>query len=328
MMRAPIEASTARTFLRPARRKHLPLPRLRTNAPLLPPPPQQRRSYSSSSPPPPLSELSEALRKSMRLLPHPVAILTTSSAASTPGVGITLSTLTCLSLSPDPLVSFNIKLPSSTSAHLHSHPSRSFCLHLLSASPHAAFLAESFAQLNARRGEKVDPWTRLLGGVDVWEAVPMLGGADGVVVRLRCRGEKVVTVADHEIWVGKVFGVEELVERSWGDARVALGYADQRFRGVGSAIWPQFAAVEVSGGRWVEIGEEFGGVEEERRIRVVEGFKEDELDREWLAEKGDGMERSGVVEEFSEKGRGAWRGEKNRWRGNEADNLSEWMGKK
>jgi flavin reductase (DIM6/NTAB) family NADH-FMN oxidoreductase RutF len=205
----------------------------------------------------------------MRSLPSPVTILTTTSPLSpSPGVGITLSTLTCLSLSPHPLITFNIKLPSATSTALHAHPSKAFCIHLLSATPHAAFLAESFAQLAANGpNQKASPWRKLLGGAEKWaeeDGVPMLGAADAVVSRLRCRAEKVMLVEDHEIWVGKVVGVEDFAGKRV-EGRVGLGYADRVFRGVGTRIWPDFGDVgEVGGGRWVELGEEFREMVDER----------------------------------------------------------------
>jgi len=185
----------------------------------------------------------------MRSLPYPVVILTTTaspstssaSASTTPtssGVGITLSTLTCLSLSPHPLISFNIKTPSRTSSAIHTHPSGAFTVHVLSSTPHAAFVADAFAQVSAAPGEKADPWRKLRGTVEVHAStgVPELGREDGVVARWRCRRHDVLQVEDHEIWVGRVVGMEVL----GGEGEAALGYADRRFRVMGEVVVPEF----------------------------------------------------------------------------------------
>jgi hypothetical protein len=118
-------------------------------------------------------------------------------------------------------------------------------------------LAESFAQLAANGpNQKTSPWRKLLGGAEKWaeeDGVPMLGAADAVVSRLRCRAEKVMLVEDHEIWVGKVVGVEDFAGKRV-EERVGLGYADRVFRGVGQRIWPNFGDFQGDGsGRWEDM---------------------------------------------------------------------------
>ncbi|KAI5795724.1 flavin reductase like domain-containing protein [Geopyxis carbonaria] len=262
----------------------------------IPPPPRlspcisnlalTRRANSTAPPkstaPPPLSPVSAALRQTMRLLPHPVIILTapapptssspTSTSTSTtstssnaptstsstsasanstppPGVGITLSTLTCLSLSPHPLITFNIKTPSRTSAAMHS--THTFTAHILSPSPHSAHLANAFAQLGAGAAGKRDVWAEIDGGGRVRDerGVPVLGVQEGVLTRLVCETETVVTVADHEIWVGRVVRVEgvgaggEVQEGVYG-----LMYANRRFRKVGGEVRAEFGRGEEEDG--------------------------------------------------------------------------------
>ncbi|KAI5810817.1 flavin reductase like domain-containing protein [Pyronema omphalodes] len=190
-----------------------------TAAPVLTPPPQPQ--------PQPLSQISQQLRTSMRSLPYPVIILTTppipssssSSPATTPtpptptiGHGITLSSLSCLSLSPYPLITFNIKTPSRTSLSLHA--TGKFTIHILSATPHSAFVAGLFAQLDTAYAEKMSPWERLRGNVELRDGVPVMGRGDAVVSRWDVVKERCVEVQDHEIWVGRVVGVEELGEET------------------------------------------------------------------------------------------------------------------
>ncbi|CCX30545.1 Similar to Uncharacterized protein C1071.11; acc. no. Q9UTQ4 [Pyronema omphalodes CBS 100304] len=183
----------------------------------------------------------------MRSLPHPVIILTTpplpsSSDTTGPahdptGHGITLSTLTCLSLAPYPLVSFNIKTPSRTSLSLHN--SGRFCIHVMSSSPHSAHVANIFAQLAASHTTKQSPWEKLRGKTEVVDGVPTMGREDGVLSRWSVVTEKYVDVQDHEVWVGRVVGVEELA----GEEGKGLMYQNRRFRNVGEEVVPEFGGM-------------------------------------------------------------------------------------
>ncbi|PVH88985.1 hypothetical protein DL98DRAFT_508825 [Cadophora sp. DSE1049] len=107
--------------------------------------------------------LSQKTRQIMRVLPHPIVILTTT-ASSTPGVidwskpgsneapdpslyrGMTLSSFTSLSMSPQPLVTFNIGFPSRTLSALTENQ---HCLiHVLKANPKGKALADAFTKGN------------------------------------------------------------------------------------------------------------------------------------------------------------------------------------
>lgn len=207
----------------------------------------------------------------MRLLPHPVVILT-----APPDRGITLSTLTCLSLHPYPLISFNVKTPSSCSAAMHREGW--FVVHVLRSSPHAAHLANVFAQIGAPAGVKEGGgmWSQVLECEDVVGAEAaaagdksssgsdtdgdgdavrgrVIGRADGVVDRLWCEKVRVVQVEDHEIWVARVTEVERVADDGGdGGAGPGLGlmYVDRRFHDVGGEVVPEHGRL----GEEVEVG--------------------------------------------------------------------------
>ena len=199
-----------------------------------------RRPYSTLPP------MSERLRSAMRLLPHPVVVVTAAG-----GHGLTLSTLTCLSLTPHALITFNVKTPSRTAERMRAAP---FFVHVLAASPHAAYVANAFAQLAAADGKKLDPWALLRGTPDVHapSGVPRLGRAEGVLVRWRCEQHAVVAVEDHEVWVGRVLEVEDLREPGDRDGDIGLMYANRRFRNVGDEIVAEFMKL----GEAVRVAEE------------------------------------------------------------------------
>ncbi|KAH7409461.1 flavin reductase like domain-containing protein [Cadophora sp. MPI-SDFR-AT-0126] len=123
-------------------------------------------SPSSSPSIPPKTDpeiLAQKTRQIMRVIPHPIVILTTA-ASSTPGVidwsktgsteapdpslyrGMTLSSFTSLSMSPQPLVTFNIGFPSRTLSALTENQ---HCLiHVLKANPKGMALADAFTKGN------------------------------------------------------------------------------------------------------------------------------------------------------------------------------------
>ncbi|KAF8242610.1 hypothetical protein K440DRAFT_616702 [Wilcoxina mikolae CBS 423.85] len=219
------------------------------------------------SPPPPsppaLSPISESLRTSMRALPHPVVILTTAAVAAptSTGHGITLSTLTCVSLHPHALITFNIKTPSKTSRSMHKHGS--FCIHVLRTTPHSAHIANVFAQLAASHDRKLSPWTQLRGQIerDPDTGVPMLGLEDGVISRWRCERYQVVEVEDHEIWVGRVVQIDDLT----GGKGEGLMYQNRRFRRVGDVV----VAELTKPGEEVKFGQEEEEEEEKKTKEAV-----------------------------------------------------------
>ncbi|TGZ82392.1 hypothetical protein EX30DRAFT_394710 [Ascodesmis nigricans] len=234
--------------------------------PLTPPatsPPPTASSQTSSTAVSPPSEspdaVSTALRHTMRILSHPVVILT-----APPDRGITLSSLTCLSLHPHPLVSFNIKKPSSCSEAMHD--SGVFAVHIMKSTGHAAHLANIFAQVGMARGKKRRPWDEVLDleSVATWgdpqrlqnedsgKGWLVIGKGDGVDTRLWCGKEKVLEVGDHEIWVARVLEVEKVADLAEGEGAgmASLMYVDRRFHHVGEEVVPEHGSL----GQEVDVG--------------------------------------------------------------------------
>lgn len=87
------------------------------------------------------------VRKLMRLVPHPVAIITSTHPNSRAGSafrGMTVSSFNTVTLYPEPVVSFNVKIPSETYDAIHS--SQRFLVHLLSSNGATANLAREFSR--------------------------------------------------------------------------------------------------------------------------------------------------------------------------------------
>lgn len=100
------------------------------------------------------SSLSHKVRLLMRRVPHPVAIITASDrrAPSRDGNkkpifrGMTVSSFNTVTLTPEPVVSFNVRRPSETLNALQS--SGRFLVHLLAPSAATAKLARDFSRGN------------------------------------------------------------------------------------------------------------------------------------------------------------------------------------
>lgn len=148
-----------------------------------------------------------------------------------------MSSFTSLTLSPTPLVSFNIATPSRTLDAIKS--SREFNIHVLAGDESGAAVADHFTRGNMDgvfdtiEGATCTVNTAQDGSV----SAPLLKG-DGVLRVLRCKllrdsdMEGLVRVRDHVIVVG------EVVEMIPGNKtqEFGLAYADRRYRQVGGVI--------------------------------------------------------------------------------------------
>lgn len=172
---------------------------------------------------------SDCVRKLMRHVPHPVAIVTASprgedGPSSDPKHwrGATVSSFVTVALDPQPVVCFNIKHDSSTFTALES--STEFNVHVLRRSPEAETIATKFASGNA-----LEPFHDGEGELEWWvqrprsetssapiidgeqEEVEEESGARSVVMfRLHCSylKEKTVQVGDHVVVFGEVSGAD------------------------------------------------------------------------------------------------------------------------
>lgn len=87
------------------------------------------------------------VRTLMRLVPHPVAIITSTHPNFRAGSafrGMTVSSFNTVTLYPEPVVSFNVKIPSETYDAIRS--SQRFLVHLLASNAATANLAREFSR--------------------------------------------------------------------------------------------------------------------------------------------------------------------------------------
>lgn len=133
--------------------------------------------------------------------------------------GVTLSSVTSLSINPKPLLQFNLQKPSTTSEFLHSH--KYFAIHILAPTIESASLAKLFSRkrvFDVEKGEYVPfaPFKELEKDVD-YEVLHKDGVVDleidGFTLPiLKNNVEKVIIckkynhfdIQDHEIWIGEI----------------------------------------------------------------------------------------------------------------------------
>ncbi|OQE15786.1 hypothetical protein PENFLA_c030G09196 [Penicillium flavigenum] len=109
-------------------------------------------SYAGNAPQPstPSTSISDQVRLLMRRVPYPVAIITATDPSgpenTTSFRGMTVSSFNTVTLTPDPVISFNVRRPSETLNALLA--SRRFLVHLLAPGPATATLARDFSKGN------------------------------------------------------------------------------------------------------------------------------------------------------------------------------------
>lgn len=105
---------------------------------------------TTTSKPSPASSISEHVRLLMRQVPYPVAIITATEpsgpADTTSFRGMTVSSFNTVTLTPHPVISFNVRRPSETLNALLA--SGRFLVHLLAPGPTTATLARDFSKGN------------------------------------------------------------------------------------------------------------------------------------------------------------------------------------
>lgn len=177
----------------------------------------------------------------MRLMTQSVVVCTAVHDGAPRAM--TMSSFTSLTLTPTPVITFNVLAPSRTLDAISS--TRYFNIHILSGDASGAAVADHFT-----RGNMDGNIFEGLEGAEVTERsqdgaesripgaeVPVLRG-DGVLHVLRCKladdepAKGLMKVRDHVIVVGEV--VEMLAGTK---AKVfSLAYADRKYRQVGSVI--------------------------------------------------------------------------------------------
>ena len=153
-----------------------------------------------------------------------------------------MSSFTSLALSPTPLITFNIAVPSRTMDAISS--SRHFNIHMLAGDEHGAATADRFTKGNAQVDHLLNDLKDSKQPSDTvgrTVAIPVLDGA-GVVYVLRCRvwdgaPEKgLIPVRDHVIVVGEV--LEMIPGEATADQKglYGLAYVDRQYRKVGDVL--------------------------------------------------------------------------------------------
>lgn len=156
--------------------------------------------------------------------------------------GLTLSSVTSLSLKPHPLIQFNLQLPSFTSDALHE--TGYFAVHLLKPNSASIKLAREFSKgaiINEKDStysptrpfedlvENVHYNTYKIEGTDL--VIPLLKNSERVLI---CQKRDVFQVGDHEIWVGQIEDIKVNDTKSTG----GLLYCNRNFHTLGEKIEP------------------------------------------------------------------------------------------
>jgi len=219
----------------------------------------QRRQCSSSQMPqdvendiqsvPPQAEplLSSHLRKIMRTMPHSVVVATSTAPSPDRGMppsykGMTVSSFTTLTLTPSPIITFNIRKPSQTLTAISK--SKQFLIHILSATESGARVADAFTKGN-RIGSDVflnsafAVLKRRANGINQSLDPPLLA-AEGIMKALRCElleDKGLIEVGDHVLVLGKVLGIiEPSTKHESHSCERGLCYLDRAYRKAGSVI--------------------------------------------------------------------------------------------
>ncbi|KAK5050419.1 hypothetical protein LTR84_003700 [Exophiala bonariae] len=207
-------------------------------------------------------DLSNSVKRLMRHVPHPVAVITATDVSVNPEGGsegwrgATVSSFNTVTLSPKPVVSFNIRKISSTFDAMRS--SGLFNVHLLSEAIEATDIASKFASGNAsspfhdEEGE-IESFAHLTDPARTAPSSklpPILQSRDEnghlmVPFRLHCRymPGKVVEVGDHVVLFGEV---------------LQIFHDDNAFHGQGSSA-PKPCLVYVNG-RYVRVESHSSGI--------------------------------------------------------------------
>lgn len=171
--------------------------------------------------------------------------------------GMTLGSVSSLSIQPFPLLQFNLHLPSYTSSSLHEF--KYLALHLLPATPRAAQLGRTFASgvkttrtkfipdnVNVKDDgevfhEMTTPFEKLHESHDWFYhcieedaiKIPVLKESERVFI---CKAENHMIVHDHESWVVKVLEILTPNEKYLHSKTGGLIYFNRSFHQVGQSL--------------------------------------------------------------------------------------------
>ena len=221
------------------------------------------------------AHVTDQLKMTMRAMTHPVVVITSRPITSSPKDddataiegcrGLTVSSFNTVSLSPQPMVSFNIRTPSRTWDAMES--SGRACIHVLSATSDAAFIAQIFTTPRdpphqgfldvAQVGGRTEVGTRVPvashGGVSQdltpisWAPVIEAKGAVKKWIHVVLDRKHCQRVGDHALVVARVQSVKDCGAEGASNGTVAgLAYTDGKYRSLGGSLTPWSPSV-VSG---------------------------------------------------------------------------------
>ena len=222
----------------------------------------------------------------MRKVPHPVAIITATDTSVSPSGGpeawrgATVSSLNTVTLSPYPVISFNINTISSTLDAIYA--TGQFNVHFLSSNSDGKMIATKFARGNANspfydEHGKLEPFAQRLdaGQVPSAGSPPVIRPRFdrrpvAVPLRLHCSlmREKVVEIGDHLVVFGQVvktFYHNEHFDKDTAGETPVLVYANgdynrcERYRKFKHVNVPKHVEGQPEGGANAPVDED-GGV--------------------------------------------------------------------
>lgn len=180
-------------------------------------------------------------RETMSSIASQVMILTAPAPQTNNPImkGVTLSSVSSLSIDPYPLVQFNLMKPSLTANYLHAY--EKFALHVLSPTQYSCDLARLFAR-NRHFDESTQDWVpfepfkhlkpvefEMYDGVEGC-TLPILTQVERVMI---CSKSQTISIQDHEIWIAKV---EDVIERHQGEKTGGLLNFNRKFHIVGQDL--------------------------------------------------------------------------------------------
>ncbi|KAM3422230.1 hypothetical protein BST61_g2595 [Cercospora zeina] len=209
-----------------------------------------------------LEGLVDRVRSTMRTLTHPVVLITSgrrnmTSAKASGGSkgteeylqglrGATVSSFNAVTMEPQPVVSFNLKLPSRTWDMIRS--TRQFFVHFLASNPRGAAIAETLTRPNEQphagfitlRDMGVQVENPVARGKFPGKLSDKVGGGIEAALQVDLLFNKCIEVEDHVIVVGKVF---QLMRLEGSQDRRALSYAMRGFHSGEGKITPNHSPV-------------------------------------------------------------------------------------
>lgn len=159
--------------------------------------------------------MSQAFRQAMRTLSYPTMIVTSAIPKGTKPMdfhGLTISSMTSLSINPKPLIQFNIKTPSGTSTSIKKN--KIFAIHFLEPKVTNIDLAKQFSR--GIKDKMTRPFSGLIENKDYicYDSTSLIPQSDTILPLLKdtgkillCLSKDVFRVQDHEIWVGEVLKI-------------------------------------------------------------------------------------------------------------------------